>query len=44
MLKVTNLELNASTAKVIAQRVMEDRGMRVATRFGSCRIPLCCRY
>ncbi len=33
MLKVTNLELNASTAKVIAQRVMEDRGMRVATRF-----------
>lgn len=33
MLKVTNCELNASTAKAMAKRVMKDRNMRVAERF-----------
>ncbi len=33
MLKVTNCDLNASTAKAIAQRVMKDKGLRVTERF-----------
>lgn len=33
MFKVTNCELNASTAKAIAGRVMKDRNMRVTEKF-----------
>ncbi|MDE6137914.1 MAG: hypothetical protein K2F57_00420 [Candidatus Gastranaerophilales bacterium] len=33
MLKVTNCELNASTAKAIAKRVMKDKDLRIAERF-----------
>lgn len=33
MLKITNCELNARTAKAMAQRVLKDRDMRIARCF-----------
>lgn len=33
MCKITNCELNANTAKAVAQRVMRDKGMRIAKHF-----------
>lgn len=33
MLKVTNCELNSSTAKAVAKRVLKDRNMQIVNKF-----------